>query len=42
MIVVSTTGDGDAPDTVSRFWRKLKRKTQPPDLLKNLKYGLLG
>jgi methionine synthase reductase len=41
VIVVSTTGDGDPPDTAGRFWRKLKRNTQP-NLLKSLQYALLG
>jgi sulfite reductase alpha subunit-like flavoprotein len=42
VIVVSTTGDGEAPDTVSKFWRKLKRKTVPETHLANVQYGLLG
>ena len=42
VFVVSTTGDGDPPDTVSKFWRRLKRKTNPPDMLINLRFALLG
>uniref|UniRef100_A0A1X7VBA2 Methionine synthase reductase n=1 Tax=Amphimedon queenslandica TaxID=400682 RepID=A0A1X7VBA2_AMPQE len=42
VIVVSTTGEGEPPDTVNRFWRKLKRSTQPQGLLKDLQYALLG
>lgn len=42
VIVVSTTGDGEAPDTVSKFWRKLKKKTVPNDYLTGVQYGLLG
>ncbi|CAI8056211.1 Methionine synthase reductase [Geodia barretti] len=42
VIVVSTTGDGEAPDTVSKFWRKLKRKTVPETHLAKVQYGLLG
>ena len=42
VFVVSTTGDDDPPDTVSKFWRRLKRKTNPPDMLINLRFALLG
>lgn len=42
VIVVSTTGDGEPPDTVLKFWRKLKKKSNPPGMLKNICYALLG
>ena len=42
VVVVSTTGEGEPPDTVYKFWRKLKRKTNPSDMLKNMRYALLG
>lgn len=42
MVVVSTTGDGDPPDNVSRFWRRLKKKTLPSDHLTRCNYALLG
>ena len=42
MIVSSTTGDGDAPDTVLKFLRRLKKKTLASDLLADLSYTLLG
>ena len=42
VMVVSTTGEGDPPDTVTKFWRKLKKKTLPSDHLKGLQYALLG
>lgn len=42
VIIVSTTGEGEPPDTVSRFWRKLKRKNVPMDLLNGVHYALLG
>ena len=42
VVVVSTTGDGEPPDTVSKFWRKLKRKTVPKDHLSLCQYALLG
>ena len=42
MVVVSTTGDGEPPDTVTKFWRRLKKKTLPRDHLSHCKYALLG
>lgn len=42
VFVVSTTGDGDPPDNVAKFWRKLKRKTLPSDHLGSCNYALLG
>ena len=42
MVVVSTTGDGEPPDTVTKFWRRLKKKTLPRDHLSQCKYALLG
>ena len=42
VVVVSTTGDGDAPDTANKFWRRLKKRTLAPDHLSNCKYALLG
>ncbi len=42
MVVVSTTGDGDPPDTVARFWRRLRKKTLPGDHLSACSYALLG
>ena len=42
VVVVSTTGDGEPPDTVTKFWRRLKKKTLPRDHLSQCKYALLG
>jgi sulfite reductase alpha subunit-like flavoprotein len=42
VVVVSTTGDGDPPDNVSKFWRKLKKKTLASDHLACCNYALLG
>ena len=42
VVVVSTTGDGDAPDTANKFWRRLKKRTLPSDHLSSCKYALLG
>ena len=41
-MVVSTTGDGDPPDNVAKFWRKLKKKTLLGDHLAVCNYALLG
>jgi len=42
IIVCSTTGNGDPPETANLFWRKLKNKNLPKNLLHGTKYGILG
>lgn len=42
VFVVSTTGEGDPPDTMSKFLRRLKKKTLPGTHLENLNYALLA
>ncbi|XP_061172476.1 methionine synthase reductase-like [Saccostrea echinata] len=42
VIVTSTTGDGEPPDTALKFFRRLKKKTLPSDYLSHLNYALLG
>lgn len=42
MVVVSTTGNGDPPDTARKFVKAIQDKTLPGDLLAHLRYGLLG
>lgn len=42
VFVVSTTGEGDPPDTMLKFMRRLKKKTLPSDHLKNCQYALLA
>jgi methionine synthase reductase len=42
IIVCSTTGNGDAPKTANFFWRKLKNKNQPKNLLEKIEYTVLG
>ena len=37
----ATTGNGDAPENAERFWRFLKRRTQPKDMLAKLHYTVL-
>lgn len=41
LFLVSTTGEGDAPDTASGFTRKLLSGTTP-DALRQLRYGILA
>ena len=40
VMVVSTTGEGEPPDTVAKFWRKLRRMSGTP--LEQCQYALLG
>ncbi|XP_022084501.1 methionine synthase reductase-like [Acanthaster planci] len=42
VIVVSTTGDGEPPDTAQKFWRRIKKKTLPSDHLAGVHFTLLG
>lgn len=42
VIVISTTGTGDPPDTARKFVKKIRDKTLPPDHFAHLQYGLLG
>lgn len=42
IIVCSTTGNGDPPDNAGKFWRWVRRRSQPKDLLKGMKYTVLG
>ncbi|KAM9228175.1 methionine synthase reductase [Leptosomus discolor] len=42
VIVISTTGTGDPPDTARKFVKKIRDTTLPPDHFAHLQYGLLG
>ncbi|KAK7118259.1 hypothetical protein R3I94_021929 [Phoxinus phoxinus] len=42
VFVVSTTGEGDPPDTAQKFVRKIKNKSLPHDHLSHLRYALLA
>jgi sulfite reductase alpha subunit-like flavoprotein len=42
VILCSTTGNGDAPENAEKFWRFIKRRTQPKDLFSGLTYVVLG
>ncbi|EMP37676.1 Methionine synthase reductase [Chelonia mydas] len=41
VIVISTTGTGDPPDTACKFVKEIKNKTLLPDHFAHLRYGLL-
>uniref|UniRef100_A0A4W5MG99 Methionine synthase reductase n=1 Tax=Hucho hucho TaxID=62062 RepID=A0A4W5MG99_9TELE len=42
VFVVSTTGDGDPPDTAQKFVKRIKKKTLPSDLYAHLCYAFLA
>ncbi|KAI9467547.1 NAPDH-dependent diflavin reductase [Coemansia sp. RSA 989] len=42
IFVCSTTGQGDEPDNMKRFWRFLLRKSIPPDALHSLQFAVFG
>jgi len=42
VFVVATTGDGDPPDNMRRFWRFLLRKELPRDVLEQLEFAVFG
>ena len=42
IIVCSTTGNGDIPENSEKFFRYIKKKTHPSDLLSNVTYAVLG
>ncbi|NWX02209.1 MTRR reductase, partial [Caloenas nicobarica] len=42
VIVISTTGTGDPPDTARKFVKRIQDTTLPPDHFAHLQYGLLG
>eukprot|EP00794_Sanderia_malayensis_P003706 gene3706-4226_t len=42
VFVVSTTGDGEYPDTARKFMRRLNKKTLSQDYLKDLWFGFLA
>ncbi len=40
--VCATTGQGDQPDNMIKFWRYILKRAHPKDLLDGLKFGVLG
>ena len=42
ILVSSTTGDGEQPENVIKFWRRLRPKSLPADFLSSVKFAQLG
>ncbi|XP_074212203.1 methionine synthase reductase isoform X4 [Camelus bactrianus] len=42
VVVVSTTGNGDPPDTARKFVKAIQDRSLPADFFAHLRYGLLG
>ena len=42
VLVSSTTGDGDQPESAERLWRRIKKRSLPSDHLAGLKFAILG
>lgn len=42
IFVCSTTGQGETPDNMTKFWKFLLRKDLPKNSLKNLNFGVIG
>ncbi len=42
IVVCSTYGNGDAPETANHFWRKIKNRNIPTNLFKNIQYAVMG
>lgn len=42
LFVCATTGQGDEPDNMKKFWRFLLRKNLPSNSLCKVKFGVLG
>eukprot|EP00878_Enallax_costatus_P037405 GHUV01042247.1.p3 GENE.GHUV01042247.1~~GHUV01042247.1.p3 ORF type:complete len:124 (+),score=30.24 GHUV01042247.1:1675-2046(+) len=42
VFVTSTTGQGDPPDNMRKFWKLLLRKNLPPSILSGVNYAVFG
>lgn len=42
VFVVSTTGQGDPPSNMKKFWNQLLQKSLPSNLLSNLQFSIFG
>ena len=42
VFIVSTTGDGENPDSMKGFWRVLLRRNIPSDFLEGVSFAVLG
>jgi sulfite reductase alpha subunit-like flavoprotein len=42
IVVCSTTGNGDAPESANHFWRKIKNRALPKHLFDGIQFAVLG
>ena len=42
VFVCSTTGQGDEPENMRRFWKLLLRKKLTPETLAGMKFGVIA
>lgn len=42
VLVASSTGDGDAPDNAAKFFAAIRRRSQPENILKGIRFTCLG
>jgi sulfite reductase alpha subunit-like flavoprotein len=42
IIICSTTGNGDAPESANFFWRKIKNRNLSKNLFSGIEYAVLG
>jgi sulfite reductase alpha subunit-like flavoprotein len=42
IVVCSTTGNGDAPESADHFWSKFKNRNEPKNLCESIEYAVLG
>lgn len=42
IVVTSTTGNGDPPNSAEEFWRFVRKRTHPKDLLTRMRFAMLG
>ena len=42
IMICSTTGNGDAPESANHFWRKIKNRNLSKDLFSGIEYAVLG
>jgi sulfite reductase alpha subunit-like flavoprotein len=42
LCVCSTTGQGDVPDNMTKFWKKIMKKNMPNDSLQNVEFCVIG
>ena len=42
LCVCSTTGQGDLPDNMTKFWKIIMKKNMPSDIMQNVEFGVIG